>query len=571
MKLHTASVGLLLSVMLSGCVSLSEQEWARTKEFGWPVEASPQSQAYAHFIASAIYERQGNKAKAIEEMQEAARLDPDALTPTLRLIKIYLRNQEYLKALEMCKRAVEQKPDRANLWVVLGEIHQRLKQFDDAKAAYKKAIELNPGNILGYGALVDLQESTNDLVSAIDLYHELIKLSPESAGLYYQLGLNLARIKDTEGARAALNRAVELNQNLIQAYYMLGILNLEAGNNEEAVARLEYFIKLRPSDPSGLEMLAGVLARLGRYDDAFNHFATLLAADQVKPQFNIEMMCLLMLAGKPGEAEKYVPASGAPYFGTLFTALARKHKGEPYLPLLESLDTIEGDLDKECNECLNGLLYLYGKQATGEWLLSSILPLRGEVKSHTLGVIHARILMSMERHDEAVKVLEILLNGTKQDMWLHYYLAMSCEALKNFEKTESNLIAYLVYNPDDPDTLNFLGYLYAENGVKLDKAEELLQKALRITPESPFYMDSLGWVYYKQGKAQEAIDLIQKAIYRMDTDDAILRDHLGDAFLLNGDIERAIGEWERARRLDPKLEGVQEKIDKHKDKASPKK
>ena len=32
-------------------------------------------------------------------------------------------------------------------------------------------------------------------------------------------------------------------------------------------------------------------------------------------------------------------------------------------------------------------------------------------------------------------------------------------------------------------------------------------------------------------------------------------------YLLKGDIARAIAEWERARRLDPELPGVQEKID----------
>jgi hypothetical protein len=49
----------------------------------------------------------------------------------------------------------------------------------------------------------------------------------------------------------------------------------------------------------------------------------------------------------------------------------------------------------------------------------------------------------------------------------------------------------------------------------------------------------------------------------METDDAEVRDHLGDAYLLDGSVEKALSEWERARRLDPTREGIQEKIDKH--------
>ncbi|MCL4692614.1 MAG: tetratricopeptide repeat protein, partial [Candidatus Hydrogenedentes bacterium] len=71
----------------------------------------------------------------------------------------------------------------------------------------------------------------------------------------------------------------------------------------------------------------------------------------------------------------------------------------------------------------------------------------------------------------------------------------------------------------------------------------------------------LGWVYYRKGKADLAIEYIRRAIQAMERDDAILRDHLGDAYMLKGEKEKAIGEWERARRLDPELEGVQEKID----------
>jgi predicted negative regulator of RcsB-dependent stress response len=50
----------------------------------------------------------------------------------------------------------------------------------------------------------------------------------------------------------------------------------------------------------------------------------------------------------------------------------------------------------------------------------------------------------------------------------------------------------------------------------------------------------------------------------METDDAVLRDHLGDAYLLKGDVARAREEWQRARRLDPDLTGIQEKLDQHK-------
>ncbi len=566
--MHFMTATLLFSVatgVLAGCVSMPTDEWAHVRQWGWPVQGGPQAKAISHYLASVVYERRGDQEKAIAELSEVARHDPDAVTPTLRLIRNHLRDQDYEQALAMCERAVRQAPDRPNLWVVLGEIYHHFKRYDDAADAFKKAIELNPENMLGYGALVELQESTNDLVAAIDVYQRLIELNPELPGLHYQLGINLARIKDVAAAREALNRALELNPNLLQARYTLGILCLEAGDNEESVAHLQHYLRWRMDDITAMEHLAGALTRLGRYDDAFNLFSAILAGDQVKPQHHIQTMYSLLRAERPDLAEKAAPPAGAPIFGTFFAALARQDKQEPYLTLIESLTDIEGDLDEECNEHLNAVLYLFGKDAAGDWLLERIGRIRAEYDSRILGIIQGRILMSLERHEDAVATLLPLVGVETHAQWVHYYLAICFEKLDRFEDTEAHLEQFLQHNPDDAEALNFLGYLYAEKGVKLDKAEALLQRALELSPENPYYLDSLGWVYYKQGRADEALDLIRRAIYGMDTDDAILRDHLGDVYLLKGDIPRAVAEWERARRLDPTLEGVQEKIERHKD------
>jgi Flp pilus assembly protein TadD len=143
---------------------------------------------------------------------------------------------------------------------------------------------------------------------------------------------------------------------------------------------------------------------------------------------------------------------------------------------------------------------------------------------------------------------------------IHYYLAIAFDELNDFLEAEKHLLAYIAISPEDADVLNFLGYMYAEENVKIDEAEQLLKRALAMDPTNPYYLDSMGWVYYRQGKGQQAVENIQNAIYGMDNDDAVLRDHLGDAYMLIGDTMRARKEWERALRLDPEIEGVREKL-----------
>ena len=60
-------------------------------------------------------------------------------------------------------------------------------------------------------------------------------------------------------------------------------------------------------------------------------------------------------------------------------------------------------------------------------------------------------------------------------------------------------------------TLNYLGYMFAERGQRLDEAVELIAQAVKIDPFNGSYLDSLGWAYFKQGKLDQAREYLVKA------------------------------------------------------------
>jgi len=548
------------TLLLCGCTTANGE--AKDNWRDKPTPFPPEGKAMSHYIAGSYYSEMGRFKEAYDEISQVPELDPGAVTPTLRLIRDHMRKREFEQALAMAERAVERAPEEANLWVVLGQIYHQLKRFDEAIAALGKGIDLNPDNMLGYGALVDLQESTNDLVAAVDIYERLIQLSPDNAAIHYQLGLNLIRINDPKKAIASFEKALALNDTMVRGRYLLGTLYLENGDPERAVDQLAQYLRARPGDPRGAENLLGGLVRLERYDEAMGVMSLLLNGTEPEPRHHIIAMYLYLAAGKAEAAEALEPTDGAPYFGTVFTALARRAQNLPYDAKAQSLDAIDGALQAEADQHVGDLLYLFGEEKTGVWLDEAFGALLEKAPaSYTLRFMRGQLYMKIKDYRRAADQLTALLERNPLDpASLHYNLGVCFEELGEFEPTEHHLKAYLELAPDEPDVLNFLGYLYAENGVKLDEAAALLDKALKLDPGNPFYLDSMGWVYYKQGRAKEAIEYIQNAIYGMDSDDAILRDHLGDAFLLDGDPARAIAEWERALRLNPEIEGVAEKL-----------
>jgi len=102
--------------------------------------------------------------------------------------------------------------------------------------------------------------------------------------------------------------------------------------------------------------------------------------------------------------------------------------------------------------------------------------------------------------------------------------------------------------------------MYAEKGIRLDEAMELLEMALALEPDNGYFVDSLGWIYYQKGMYDEALKELERAVLLAE-DDPIIYDHLGDVYLKKGSIDKAVEAWEKSLEVDPEQEKVRKKIE----------
>jgi len=79
--------------------------------------------------------------------------------------------------------------------------------------------------------------------------------------------------------------------------------------------------------------------------------------------------------------------------------------------------------------------------------------------------------------------------------------------------------------PDNPNILNSMGYILANEGLDLEESIVYCKKAVKLKNEYPAYLDSLGWAYYKAGKNNEALLYLRKA-FSFAGSDKIIASHL---------------------------------------------
>jgi Flp pilus assembly protein TadD len=128
---------------------------------------------------------------------------------------------------------------------------------------------------------------------------------------------------------------------------------------------------------------------------------------------------------------------------------------------------------------------------------------------------------------------------------------------------EKTLRQLLSAEPTNANALNYLGYLLALRGDRLDEAIDLVRKALEAEPDNGAFLDSLGWAYFRKGDMGEAEKYLGQAASKMPKNSEV-QDHLGDVLAKRGRLPEAVDAWMRALDGDGSdidRAGIQKKID----------
>jgi tetratricopeptide (TPR) repeat protein len=119
------------------------------------------------------------------------------------------------------------------------------------------------------------------------------------------------------------------------------------------------------------------------------------------------------------------------------------------------------------------------------------------------------------------------------------------ERQKKYDQAEEAFKQILASDPQHAGALNYLGYMLADRGVRLEEALAYIKKAVELEPANGAYLDSLGWAYFKLGKYDLAEQNLTKAIQHTPNDPTV-QDHLGDVYQKTGRLKLAAAHWERA-------------------------
>jgi type IV pilus assembly protein PilF len=240
-------VSALVSILLLGCAT--DKELVKKK-------------ARAREDLGLTYVRQGNLRAGVENLLEAAKLDPDNADVQYELGNAYKwlgvdeNNPTYFQsAVVHLKRAIELRPAFPEASNELGTVYLKLSEWDLAIACFEDAAKQIKFKTpwFAYNNMGLAYYHMGNYDKAIESYKQALQLSPSYSRCQNNLGLAYQAKGDWEAAEKAFKQAIEHDPNSPDAYLNLGKLYARLGQRSKAAEALMRTMEIDPEGPFGRE------------------------------------------------------------------------------------------------------------------------------------------------------------------------------------------------------------------------------------------------------------------------------------------------------------------------------
>jgi tetratricopeptide (TPR) repeat protein len=493
------------------------------------------------------------------------------------------------------------------LYSLMGETFLATAKYDEAEKMFRRANEESPNAPLLAYQLARIDAARHEWAEAQTKLDQYLDSEGSDAGLEpYALLREIVSATtgdDAKAERQLTQRLVALHSNEpnnIPLGYFLARLWLESGKLESSERLYRDLLRRRPAADGFrglceiyrrqqalkplLEVLGGAVDQTGNLDLLGEQRTQLVESPHVlKSLFDMAQQAYekdaaalsqsqhLALALLAAEAKQYDRAEQ-------YGQLALEVPGRTKLELLEVLALtmyVAGEneravrlfrqaLAQEPDETKAAELHYFlagaleGIGQTEEAIRAARQAVSAQSDSLRYLAREPWILYHAQRLAEAETAYRALLDrfdsdyespGVREAMrQARFVLSNLCVMRDRLPEAEEWLEQVLDEFPEDPGALNDLGYLWADQQIRLQRALRMVRQAVEAEPDNAAYRDSLGWCLYHLGRYDEAIAELELAAKDSPPDSVIL-DHLGDAYAKADRRDDAVNVWRQAVEL----------------------
>lgn len=404
--------------------------------------------------------------------------------------------------------------------------------------SFRKAADLDPGNHRLHSSVALALLQQNDFEGAVAELQRSARLNPDDVTVFVDLARTAALAEKPELASKAYTQAERISEHDARIYFSHVTMLFQAQRDAEAIEVLDRAYEHHPGERVGPFVLRWAALFTEHKTPARAVPCLKLAIEHSEREDVLAKLYHLLGASyeqmKQEEEARQAYSQALIHDPTQAASAVRKALLDAGTDAKGAADALEQERLKNPDDV--PLLIA----------LASILVDREQLRAALPHLTHAFELLQARKNPSISEEFYVFYGGL-------------LEQTGDTESSERVLRAGLGEHDDAHIIMNYLAYTWAEAGIRLDEAEDLVLRALKYDPENAAYLDTLGWVYFRQTRFPEALDYLSRAA-RLINDDPVVLDHIGDALRALDRTPEAIAYWSRSYTLDPKQEQVGRKL-----------
>lgn len=550
---------LLFPAIFSGCVSLSAG-----RPLSYPSAPEKYSGAAAYHYSLAVLSRlDGDLAGSIDELKQALSIQPDSPYLTTELVSMYVENSNVDLALSLGESALAKNPGNTELRSIMGGLYFNLREYDKAIREYQTIIEMDPKNLVAYLYLATIYAQEKKYDSAEKAYRKMLAIDPDNIiGMYYY-AKTLTQMNRWAEAEALYHKITLQGPAFEAAWLGLAALYENQNKYDEAIGVYRRYLEINPVRISFRVKIADLLVKANKHEAAEKEFQEVLKTDPANRDVRTALGLLYY------DMRRF-DAAAVQFLSLLETA----PNDDKLLYLLANALEQKGDLPAARVEYqkISTVFELYANAQIHTAMIfkkegrldDAILVLTQAIQKKNNQAILYLYLSSLYEEKKNFAVAEkTVLEGIgrfPRNADLHYVRGSMLEKMNRFEESIKSMETVLDIDPQNADALNFIGYSYADRGIHLDRAEQMIIQALKIKPDNGYILDSLGWVHFKKNQYDSALKHLKRARELL-PDDSNIMEHLGDVYLKIGQDKEAMDHYRNAVKIDSDNITLKKKLD----------
>ena len=422
-------------------------------------------------------------------------------------------------------------------------------RFDQALVKLEEAHRVAPNdatveNLLG---ITETKLGHND--EAILHYRNAIRLAPSLAAPHKNLGFNLLTAKDYSGAEQELREAARLAPNDPFAHYYLFLLALALNRDAEAFDQASRAGQLIDNDPESAARLIEAEVRLGHVDEASSLIERLENASKLTLVREYSIALLLSQHSFYPQAVhcfRHIATLDPSWVNRYNLALALLYDGEATEAsvLLTVLHT-EQPANADVLMFLGSAFEMLRKMPEALEAYHAALVADPSNPDRTLD--YTRLLMDMDRYDEAIQIVQTSMAATSLTAPLQLRLGAVEMVKGNYDAARDAFHAALDADASLDAAYVGLAQTYSRQSDDAG-AIHILYMARGKLPGHYLLEYYFGLLASRLGREQEAIVALENA--------AQLEPKTQDPFYELGKLYGAQQNWPRARQAFERVVGL---------------